>query len=363
LKVSNFYAELSRMQDAVLEPDLWTAIIHNLAEATGALGINIMAPTGRGAIGRVLHTDSLAEIMDAYLREEWNLRDHRAKFIPLMQRCGVVRETDFTTSDHLINLEYYKFMAKFGTRHTAVVNFSSGPDDLFFVLQRRLNDGAFDADDVIHFHALRQQLQTSARTMALFSESEIYGRLAAFERANLACVIFDRQGFVIATNGKANSLLEGDIRISNRKIKAWLPQETALFDAALARVIDSDASSTAGMKLSLKRACGRPVLAHIETAGSNLRDVFSRASVIVVLEDTDKTPSLSPTTIARMFDLTPMECTVALLLHKGLDAREVASHCGIGYETARSHIRSILRKTGTDRQAELCSLLGQIRLG
>ena len=363
MKLANFYSELNRMQDAVLEPDLWKSIVDNLADASGAMGINIMAPTSRGAVGRVLHTDSLADIMDAYLREEWNLRDHRARFIPLMQRSGVVLETDFSTSDQLTNLEYYKFMAKFGTRHTAVVNFSSGPDDLFFVLQRRVADGAFDADDVTHFHALRQQLQTSARTMALFSESEIYGRLAAFERASLACVILDRQGFVIATNSKADFLLKGDIRISNRKIKAFLPQETALFDAALARVIDTSAPSTAGVKLSLKRACGRPLLAHIETAGSNFRDMFSRASAMVVFEDTDNTSSLSRTTIARMFDLTPMECTVALLLHEGHDARGVAGHCGIGYETARSHIRSILRKTGTDRQAELCSLLGRIRLG
>jgi DNA-binding CsgD family transcriptional regulator len=322
-----------------------------------------MAPTSRGAIGGVLHTDSLAEIMDAYLREEWNLRDHRAKFIPLMRRSGVVLETDFTTSDQLMNLEYYKFMAKFGTRHTAVVNFSSGSDDLFFVIQRRLADGAFDADDVIHFHALRRQLQTSARTMALFSESEIYGRLTAFERASLACVILDRQGLVIATNSKADFLLQGEIRISNRKIKAFLPRETALFEAAFATVVNAGPSSVAGVKLLLTRESGRPLLSHIETVGSNFRDVFSRASVIVVFQDTSNTVSLSASTLAQMFDLSPMECTVALLLHEGHDTRAVAGHCGIGYVTARSHIRSILRKTGTDRQAELCSLLGRIRLG
>lgn len=362
--VGSFYNALDRMQDAALEPELWKPLIEIISQACGALGVNIMQLSGHGAVGGVLYTDSLGDIMDAYFREEWNLRDHRAKFIPLMQRSGIVLESDFSTEQQLKTLEYYKFAAKYDTRHTAVVNFSSGSDQLFFVLQRRLADGSFDADDRQHLGALRSRLLDSAKLGALFSQGDMGGRLSAFERANVACVFFDRQGYVVASNSKADALLCGDVRISHRKIRALHPKETARFEAVLQNALSPPTTPQADqIVVPLTRTGRRPLLARIERVGANMRDIFARTCAMVLFEDLEETGSTSSMVLTRLFGLTPMECTIASLLSGGMDAQEAAKHCGIGYETARTHIRSILRKTGTERQAQLCSLLGRIRLG
>lgn len=360
--VTRFYSLLAQFQDAAVEPERWPLLVDQIAAASGAGGVNIMAPSSSGSVGGVLFTDSLAAIMDGYLREGWDTRDHRAKFIPLMKRNGVVFETDFTRKEELVELDYYKFMAKYGFQHTAVVNFSSGADDLFFVLQRQIGEGGFENEDRAHLSALRAHLQMSSRIMALFSMGDVAGRLTAFERANVACVIFDNRGYVVATNQKADALLSGDVRILQKKIRAFWPRETATFEKMLRKVTLSE-NGACGEIVTLSRSDKRPLLARIERIGPNLRDVFAKSYVMVLFEDVNDPRLISYEVLRRMFGLTPSEYKIALLLNDGADVRTIAEQSGIHYETARTHIRSILRKTGTDRQAELCLLLASIRLG
>lgn len=54
-----------------------------------------------------------------------------------------------------------------------------------------------------------------------------------------------------------------------------------------------------------------------------------------------------------MFDLTPAESRLVLRLVAGDSLRSAAQALGIGYETARTTLKSVFHKTGTRRQAEL----------
>ena len=53
------------------------------------------------------------------------------------------------------------------------------------------------------------------------------------------------------------------------------------------------------------------------------------------------------------FGLTPAEARLALRLVAGDSLKNSAQALGIGYETARTTLKSIFHKTGTCRQAEL----------
>lgn len=360
--VSQFYRLLDQFQDAAVEPERWPSLIEDISAASGAAGLNIMAPAGRSSVCGLLFTDSLARIMEAYLSEAWNTRDHRARYIPLMKRRGVVLEGDFASREDLESLEYYKFMASHGFHQTAVVNFTSGADDFFLVLQREYGSGGFENEDRAHFAALQSQLQTSSRILSLFSKSEMHGRLAAFERANVPCVFFDRQSRVVASNERAERLQSDGIRILNKKLIASSPRETANFDASLRKVIHATEQSS-GEVVVLSRLEKRPILVRIERVQSNLKDVFFRAHTMALFEDLAAPNNTEPDVLHRLFDLTRSESKIAALLIQGADLKAISDDLGIRYETARAHLKSILRKTETERQAELCLLLTRIRLG
>lgn len=64
-------------------------------------------------------------------------------------------------------------------------------------------------------------------------------------------------------------------------------------------------------------------------------------------------PSLEPRSdeLQTLFGLTSREARVATLLLAGRTGREIAQDLDVGFETARSHVKHVLRKMGCPRQA------------
>ena len=76
-----------------------------------------------------------------------------------------------------------------------------------------------------------------------------------------------------------------------------------------------------------------------------------------VLRDPDRKPQGAQEIIRKLFDLTPAETSLALLLTNGLTLEEAADELAISKNTARSHLRAIFSKTGVTRQATLVRML------
>jgi DNA-binding CsgD family transcriptional regulator len=66
-------------------------------------------------------------------------------------------------------------------------------------------------------------------------------------------------------------------------------------------------------------------------------------------------PAIDVRAFADLFGLTPREREISLHLASGLDVRGTAAACGIRLETARTHIRRILSKTGSGSLYQLVS--------
>jgi DNA-binding CsgD family transcriptional regulator len=81
---------------------------------------------------------------------------------------------------------------------------------------------------------------------------------------------------------------------------------------------------------------------------------------IVVINDPERQPPVGPETLKRAYGLTSREAALALALGGGHTLQQVAEQMEMRYETARTHLRRILGKTGASRQAELIALLEQM---
>ncbi|WP_455272862.1 LuxR C-terminal-related transcriptional regulator [Rhizobium herbae] len=360
-------AALGRASDEILnaavEPERWASVIKNLGEAGGAFAVNIMEPLDRGALGGVLITDNLDNVWDAYMREEWYLRDFRAQFIPLFLRAGVVVDRNYATDEQMRTLDYYKFLEQFRMKHTAVISFSVGDNPLFLVLQRYAEQGPFLQEEQALLHGVRQKLLTAGSIMTHMSTAKVNGMLSAFELANVATLFFNRRGAVTFVNAKAQAMIGNGIEISRGELRARWPQETALFHKQLQNVLQSKEGGPAGGSsvVLLSRLGKRPLVVRLQRLHGHIAEAFSAASVLALIEDVDENTPNSPAGLRELFQFTPAEIEIALLLAQGLSAREIAEQRAITYETARTHIRSIYRKTDTGRHAELTALLSRLR--
>lgn len=68
---------------------------------------------------------------------------------------------------------------------------------------------------------------------------------------------------------------------------------------------------------------------------------------------------LSISCLRDLFGFTRMEAVIAADLAGGLSLDAVAARRGIGGATVRSHLKRILAKTGTHRQAEAVALIAR----
>jgi DNA-binding CsgD family transcriptional regulator len=141
-------------------------------------------------------------------------------------------------------------------------------------------------------------------------------------------------------------------------------EDAAAFNRRLKSVLGSAVSFEADEDgvLLVRRAGKRPLIARIQRIGSDVQDIFSHSCALAVIEDPEERVQQRPGTLNKLFGLTRAEAEIAQLLAQGMSVQEIASHRGISYETARAHLKSVYRKTETNRQSELSLLLAKIRM-
>lgn len=85
----------------------------------------------------------------------------------------------------------------------------------------------------------------------------------------------------------------------------------------------------------------------------------AQAKPLVLLVLLDQQPQMG--LLTDLFQLSPAEQKLALLLAQQLTPEACAEQLGLSINTVRSQLRTLFRKTGTSRQAELLSLIGRLR--
>lgn len=169
-------------------------------------------------------------------------------------------------------------------------------------------------------------------------------------------------------------LLDGDTRVlyANQAAQQRLGQKKPAFhevfgrlhcrqhDARLQSLVRQAAprqgKGQAGW-LALDDDSGLELLVTPVPAEAGFNQSFQRPLALLTLLDAHRQSSL----LGELFGLTPAEQRLGDLLVRGLTPEQCAERLGTSINTVRSQLRALFRKTRTNRQAELVSLL--VRLG
>jgi DNA-binding CsgD family transcriptional regulator/PAS domain-containing protein len=329
-----------------------------MTQAVGAFGANILPVIGR--VPGFPSTPSMDGALNAYFEDEWQYRDFRNKGLPHFLSRGSMLEQDYASAEDFKTQGYYKMHEKFGIRWTAIIGFSTEKDQMGFIFHRSLAQGFFERDEERVLQRIRSRLSIVATLSKALNVSQMDGMGRAFEQSDLACLFFDRFGTVISANPTAERLIGDGLTITNGQISCWRSQDgielrKAVHDAIYGRLL----SHSTGGQVVISRSEKRPLLCRVQRMPQMANDILIPAAAIAIISDLSATPRPSISTMISLFGFTRMEANVALVLGMGGTAREAGDHFGISYETVRTHIASILRKTGTSRQAELIMLLSR----
>jgi DNA-binding CsgD family transcriptional regulator len=117
-------------------------------------------------------------------------------------------------------------------------------------------------------------------------------------------------------------------------------------------------------ELEIPRPSGRPpLISTVMPLGveNSERLLMPPAHAIVFVKQPEDKPRLDLGRLANIFGLSPRQAALTGLLAQGATLADAAAALGIGFETARWHLRTTFDKTGTRRQVDLVRLVLQTR--
>lgn len=244
--------------------------------------------------------------------------------------------------------------------------------DCHFRLCRPADGARFSAEDRALLNMLLPHLKLAVHLHAqgdvMETERALYA--GAVDRMLVGMVILDETGAIMKTSALASEILKENDGISLVRgvLKANYQQE----DRKLQRLMREALASATKWKpaiaeaVAVTRPSGRPKLGIIvRTIPLNAwSEGKHRPTVAVMIRDPERKSEASQEIMRNLFDLTPAEASLALLLANGLTLEEASEELNIRKNTARAHLRSIFSKTGVTRQTMLVRLiLGSVSMG
>jgi DNA-binding CsgD family transcriptional regulator len=175
-----------------------------------------------------------------------------------------------------------------------------------------------------------------------------------------AVFVIDHLRHVIDRNAAAEALLGDELRIANRQLQLAHPAT----DGPLQHLV---------ALATLRRDDGvlpRPVFTEIKGAGAlmidavrvppALRYFHSMAAALVVVRPVGELRTDLPSLLKQRLNFTGAEIRVALALFEGRSPAGIAEAADLSVGTVRQQIKSLLRKSGTSRQAELMAVMRRL---
>lgn len=240
-----------------------------------------------------------------------------------------------------------------------------GELDVRFRAGRYCGSPAFTATEKNLLGLLAPHLERAIRLYTRISRTEreraVYA--GAVAQLRVATIILDEVGEVLSTNAAAEQLLATgeSIRLVARKPTLVSPaaheELLQLLDAVRRGRREPGPGTAAAMQIpATGTAEGLGLIARAvpPAPGAEGRGI---PSIVLFISDPTQAAEPQQQIVSRLFDLTPTEARLALLLANGLSLDEVSAELAISRNTARTHLRAVFSKTGVTRQAGLVRLI------
>ncbi|WP_248741684.1 MULTISPECIES: helix-turn-helix transcriptional regulator [unclassified Pseudomonas] len=287
-------------------------------------------------------------------------------FVGLPNR-QVVTLAEFVSSDDWQKSEFYKnFLEAVDVFHIlgADINTCDGAQCRIRISRGR-DDKPFGDEEknlLAHFIPhLERSIKVHMQLNRIEVERNLYA--GAVNQMAVGTIILDEAGKVLQTNQVADRLIQekDGIKLVNDGLQVGTDRDTQEFRRLVKQSLLSQKSSNPSMveALRVQRPSGRADLGIIVRSVplSEWSEGKQCPTVVIFISDPEQQSSAPQEIVRALFDFTPAETQLAMLLANGLTLDEASEELGISRNTARAHLRSTFSKTGVTRQTMLVRLI------
>lgn len=268
---------------------------------------------------------------------------------------------------------YNEHLLLYGGCYTLFVVAPASPDlTTGMAIMRYPQAGPFGSLETERVQALLPHLcrATYLRQLVLGLKDQVGDLQQALDVAPMTLAVLDGRGALLCANRAAWALLEErpGIHLERGMLTAARPRDakalsgaitqTALFSDALVAPPSCDSRAVASVSIERERGAPLSLVFSPLRPRSCIRETASaRARVLVTFQDPRARARIAPEIVTKLYGLTATEASLAAALVDGKTIVEFAASRGCSEETARTHAKRVLQKTGTKRQADLVRVL------
>lgn len=186
---------------------------------------------------------------------------------------------------------------------------------------------------------------------------------ALMDRLPMGVLIVNGSGKIMQYNERAEMILEDNDGLSqgrHKRLNAAVAQEMRRLHKIILGATQSDPSTvpTASAMVVSRPSGKQDYSVMVMPLDANQKASANGESLAAVLvTDPDRRVETREKMLRRLYELSPTEARLAILLMKGMSREQAAAELGRALNTVRAHLRQIFAKTGTSRQGELIALL------
>jgi DNA-binding CsgD family transcriptional regulator len=346
--------------DAVIGLSDWQVSLQRLGEALGAES-SVLLSCAQDSTTH--HRQQIDSVEHAGFSDLWRARladplsdPHSTRPCHFsVERFPCLTEHHITSDDERSRLLYFNEVARPGEREWwALLRARTDQNTWCLNLYRGKAAGPFEPGAAGLTSEAAPLLRRLTATAESFARTGWDARLHSFDQLSIAAFLVDRKLRLQRMNPAAESLLDQGIDMHRGRLCFANPTAQAAFSRFMRRI-------AAGVELSwqviIPDEDKRFWLVEFIPVCGLAAEVFSGAKGLIVVSDMSGPRAMRSGVLQEAFGLTRAEERLAMAVADGQGLAPAASRLGIGYETARSHLRAVFDKTGTRSQAQLCALL------
>ncbi|MNF46234.1 Bacterial regulatory protein, luxR family [compost metagenome] len=364
LTLDEFSGMLGNLYQGPLEDVPWATFLNQLNRYLQSKYVTfILRPPSEHAEGLMVNTTgSSSEVTASYNKHFFALDP----FVGLPNR-QVVTNGEFLSRQEWEESEFFKrFLEPVGVFHIlgADIRTCDGAQCRIRV-SRGQEDPEFTEDDkalVAQFIPhLERSIKIHMQLNRIETERNLYA--GAVDQLAVGTIILDEDGKVLQTNRVAERLLhdKDGLKLVNDGLQVGNPRDTQEFRRLVKQALQSQKNNLPSVveALRVQRPSGKADLGIIVRSVplSAWNEGKQCPSVVIFISDPEQESSAPQEIVKALFDLTPAEAQLAMLLANGLTLDEASDALGISRNTARAHLRSTFSKTGVTRQTMLVRLI------
>ncbi len=356
------YDELIRLcYECVLDESSWDALLERLIPLSGRQQGGVVIQARGERYGKVTQYHRCSETAVQRYADYFHRLDPGLDCMPQRQVGLWYHDWEHLSAKTLKLHPYYQeFMRPVDMGHNSYVKLYETPSHnayLTLITETDCRTPAADQQELLERLSPHLRLAGAFASHLATLTRQLHQQSLLLAQSGPCCWLVDGQGRLEFASPRGEALLrqpDAPLRLHQGRLRAR--RDGVPLGKAIQRAAGHSGPPSAGL-IRLEEHCSQLLLV-VPVAPSLLPD----ASTPLVLLTLSSQP-IDPDRMRDLFKLTPAEIRLALLLMEGLTPEACATRLKVSITTIRSQLRALLRKTETERQAELVALLGRIAGG